>query len=155
MLLSKQLTVIAATAAIFVGLTSPASAFYGLVIGEVGQPSTNFFIDDNDATDQNASTGAISFSSDCATCPAPLSIGNYSVNSILSTVKQLRIGVKLSVHIVGSTNSTIPTGLTVQASANDLIPRLWGVPGTINPTYSTANGKASSPEAGSIPTSVS
>ena len=158
MLFSKQVPVLAAAAGLLVATVGPASAFYGLVVGEAGQPSTNFFIEDNDATDQNATSGTIRFDGGgCATCPAPLTIGDYTVHNIFSTLKHLPVGVILKVEIFASTSSTIPTGLAVQASANDLDPGLRYSPGygKINTTPSWARGNAYSSGAGNIPTSVS
>lgn len=100
-------------------LNSAHAFFYGLQIGQSGQPGTIFSLNDNDTTDLDPNIGSISFTSDCPSCPSPLIIGDYTVTKIFSDLHKPHVGTMFSVYIEGSTSSATPSALTVLASVND------------------------------------
>ena len=151
----KPVTALAFAAGLVLASTGSASAFFSLVIGEAGEPATNFHLTDNDANDQNANLGAIAFNSGCAGCPGPLVIGNYAVNRILSNVSSGAPGAAvLHLQIEGTTASSAASGLAAYATADGLFASGAVPSGSGFVTKATLDGNASAPDTGNVPASV-
>ncbi len=151
----KPVSAFAFAAGLLLASTSSASAFFSLIIGEAGEPATNFHLTDNDPNDQNTNLGTIAFNSGCVGCPGPLAIGNYSVNRIWSSISGGGPGAAtLSLRIEGATASSAATGLAAFATADGLFASGAVPSGSGFVTKANLDGNASSPDTGNVPASV-